>query len=225
MNATNMAYTPEYQEQRKRWAAIFSSEYLSDTKTTELDEGYSAITRNYYGEVENCNLRASDTILLASSGEEIYRWRNLDNGGEFISVIRHSNGNIYLLFRIDLYGYGVYDLTNWKEFFYIPKERESFIWTGVNYNPVNDMLAVSGCIWGAPFSLYLLDFSNPMAETKWVDVIELLEGGYDKYDALDFIRWDRDILVVLATEWFDTGGKIETVQKELAISESQYIGS
>ncbi|MDR2007043.1 MAG: hypothetical protein LBP78_07370 [Acidaminococcales bacterium] len=106
----NIAYTAEYRQQREQRGAIFSGGYHKSTETLTLAYGYSAARRHYYGKIGGCNITASETVLMDSSDAEIYRWRNLDDGGDFAEMIRHSDGRLYLIFRIDLYGYGVYDL-------------------------------------------------------------------------------------------------------------------
>jgi len=168
-------------------------------------------------------MTSSETVLFAPSGAEVYRWRNLDDDGEFTEIIHHSDGRLYLLFRIDLYGYGVYDLTGQREFFYIPDEKETFIWTDVHYNPVNDRLAVGGCFWACPNGIHLLDFSEPMRETAWVDVLWELDGGYDTRDMLDFIRWEGSSLILESDdEILEENGKRITRRIELIIPEEQY---
>jgi hypothetical protein len=63
-----------------------------------------------------------------------------DGAFQFPYLIQHSNGHLYLLFRVGLYGYGVFGFMDKKEFLHVPKDPESFIWTDAHYNPANDML-------------------------------------------------------------------------------------
>jgi hypothetical protein len=109
-----------------------------------------------------------------------------------------------------------------KKFFYVPKGPESFIWTDVHYNPQNNILAVSGCFWACPYGLILLDFSNPMAETKWVDVLENLDGVYDLYDGLDFVSWEDEKLIVKADKIVEVDGTETVVPVEIKINKTQY---
>ena len=69
------------------------------------------------------------------------------------------------------------------------------------------MLAVEGCYWACPFGLHLVDFSEPMRESKWVDVIDLLDGDYDNYDGAEFVRWDGGALVLKADRLVEKDGK------------------
>ncbi|GHU03659.1 hypothetical protein FACS1894158_02520 [Betaproteobacteria bacterium] len=221
----NIAYTAEYQAWRTAWKAVFAPENrksIENMKIDGCDAGYQA-ERTYYktesgGEV----LWGAETVINDQSGAEIYRWRTDDDDCDFLVLIRHGNGREYFLFRTGLYGYGVYDVALKREFVYIPDAFESFIWTEAHHNPVNDMLVVRGCYWACPWSVILLDFSNPMAETKWVDVIAALPGDYDKYDNLDFIRWDKDTLILKAGEIIEVDGKTTTKPVELFIPREQY---
>ena len=221
---TNIAYTPEYQARRQAWDFVFAPEHLQSTGEFSLDDGYTCLRRSYQGKSGIYNITESETVLNDAAGAEVYRWRDMDNGGEFAALIHHSNGRAYLLFRIDLYGYGVFDLAAKKDFFYAPKAPETFIWTGVHYSLQADMLAVEGCYWACPNGLFLVEFSEPMRESKWVDVIDLLDGDYDNYDAADFVRWDGDALVVKADRIIETNGKITTIPEEITIDRKQFAG-
>ena len=144
------------------------------------------IERSYYKtEEDGEKLWGAETTILDETGATIYQYRTDDDDCDFIALIQHHNGCEYFLFRTGLYGYGIYDLASKQEFFYIPDESESFIWTDIHYNPISNMLAVGGCFWACPNGVTLLDFSNPMKETEWVDVIGALDGDYDKYDGLE----------------------------------------
>ncbi|MDR3157958.1 MAG: hypothetical protein LBU11_02880 [Zoogloeaceae bacterium] len=216
----NIAYVSGYREQCGKRAVVFAPENLQEKKTLLLRDGYTAARRRYAAVVEQCHLHTSETVVFDPSGMEVYRYRNLDDDCEFIEMIRHGNGHLYLLFRVDLHGYGVFDLTDKKEFLYVPEE--GFIWTGVHHNPENDVLAVSGCFWACPNGLHLLDFKNPLQETKWVDAQEALDGGYDRYDSVEFIRWAQGALIVEAYEIMEENGKWTSAPKELVIDEKEY---
>ena len=222
MDMTNVAYTPEYQAKRQKWDAVFTEENLKETTEFSVEE-YNFVRKKYSGQVHGCNIHSSETIVKNSGGEEIYRWRNQDDSCEFIKLIHHSNGCDYLLFRVDLYGYGVFDLLDRKEFFYVPKGPESFIWTDATYNPQSDMLAVEGCFWACPYSVHLVDFKEPMKESKWKDLFDILDGGYDNYDDIDFKRWDGDTLYITAARLITVDGKVKTTPEELALNREQYM--
>lgn len=60
------------------------------------------------------------TELLDKEGKVRYAWRNLDTDGEFCSLFRRCNGNHYLIFRTELYGYIVLEVESGQEMHYIP---------------------------------------------------------------------------------------------------------
>ncbi len=65
--------------------------------------------------------------------------------------------------------------------------KESFIFSGVHYLRDWDALAVSGCYWGAPNSVHLVSFAEPMSEEqRYIDVLDCIQGGYDIYEQVDF---------------------------------------
>jgi hypothetical protein len=238
IDMTNIAYTEEYREQYQQLASVFVPECKLESSTIALACGYAIKRTEFRGEIAytypdtfyseewrgrtlDLNLSGYEDIVIDASGAEAYRYRNLDDDGafQFPYLLRHANGHLYLLLRVELYGYGVFDFTDKKEFFHIPKGPESFIWTDVHYNPANDMLAVGGCFWACPSGRHLLDFRNPLQETKWVDVAEIL--GYDHCDDVNFVRWDGAALVVHA-DWL-ADGKFAGRPKETRIEEEEYV--
>lgn len=198
----NAAYSDKYREECAKFQPLFSEENRAEDETVTLPEDYKILKTTYKGKVNGCNLHGNSCALLDNGGETIHTWNNFDDDAEFHTLIYHRNGNKYLVYRQELYGYTVFDLANNKEFQYYPQcvldGREYFIWTDVHYNPLNNLLAVSGCIWAAPWSTLIVDFENPMAEPKFQhDIIDCLEGGYDVYDDANFVRWD-DLNLILS---------------------------
>lgn len=55
-----------------------------------------------------------------------------------------------------------------------------------------------------------------------MDVLESLDGGYDRYDCVDFIRWEQGALVVEAGEIIAENGKLTLAPRKLAIAEKAY---
>lgn len=139
----------------------------------------------------------------------IFTWRNLDTGGEFATMFPHSNGKHYLVFRVDLYGYGVLELESGKVLNYVPAEaypgdsegfQETFIWTEVAYDPESNLLAVSGCYWAAPYSVIIVDFSDPLAEQstdRWLDVCTIIDP---KFTGIDLVDWQNSVLCLKVNE-------------------------
>ena len=196
IDMTNIAYTEEYNTYLNEYKAIFDDANYKETEIIDLSSEYSMEIISYSGSINGRNLTASENILKDHSGKETYRFRNMDTGGDFRKLITHSNGRQYLIHKTDLYGYGVFDLALGKEFRHIPKGPESFIWTDVDYNPSNNKLVVSGCFWACPYGTHILDFTNPMTETDWIDVQRIVDEDYEKYDDVDFSGWDGDMIIL-----------------------------
>lgn len=197
----NAAYSDQYQNGFKQYEALFLDENKKEVETIILSDEYKIRKTNYAGRVSDRNLDGHSCILFDKEDNVIHSWKSFDSDADFEKIITHQNKNNYLVYRQELYGYTVFDLTNRKEFQYYPQcvldGREYFIWTDIHYNPLNNLLAVSGCIWGAPYSTLLVDFSNPMATPKFqIDVIDCLPGDYDVYDNADFILWDKCNLIL-----------------------------
>jgi hypothetical protein len=113
----NVAYTSEYQNSRNKLDYIFCEKYLTDTEIIELSQEYSVKISNYEdssGEVVPYRALCSAAFLLDKNSEIAYSIRNINNDGAFYNLIKHRNGNNYLVFRIDLYGYSVLDLCTMK---------------------------------------------------------------------------------------------------------------
>lgn len=211
----NAAYSDKYREECAKFQPLFSDENRAEDEIIALPEDYKIFKTTYRGEVNGCNLHGSSCVLVDSRGEIIHTWNNFDDSAEFHTLIHHRNGNKYLVYRQELYGYTVFDLTNKRDFQYYPQcvldGREYFIWTDVHYNPLNNLLAVSGCIWAAPWGTLVVDFANPMAEPKFQhDIINCLEGGYDVYDDADFVRWDG-LNLILSCYNIEKKGKEEVI--------------
>lgn len=205
-NLQNAAYTKEYRVYRAKFEKLFVDALKTTSETIILTDGYKIEQTSYEGKIEECNLHGSSSILIDNDDNILHRWNNLDDNADFHTIIEHQDGRKYLIYREDLYGYSVYDLTHNRTFEYYPQcvldGKEYFIWTEVFYNRENNLLAVSGCIWGAPWSILLLDFEDPMKEPRFQkDIIDLLEGGYDNYDDATFISWDNQSLNVECYNW------------------------
>lgn len=200
----NIAYTEKYTAWRQKCSEIFTPEHLVQPgKTEQLTDGFS-VRSKFYAKEASGRLTASENDLMDRSGQIIYTWRNLDMDGEFFTLFSHSNGNHYLVFRTELYGYSVLEVESGKELHYVPstahpeeekKFQETFIWTDVHYHPKANMLAVEGCYWACPNSVLLLDFSDPLREQlteQWLEFHKIDGYDYDVYDSFDFDHWDEN---------------------------------
>lgn len=110
--------------------------------------------------------RSGQICHLYKDDKLIYEWKSLYHRSRISNLIKHSNGHLYIIFTIDLYGYSVLELDNLKVINYLPSEsytdlEETFIWCEMHYNKKNNLLAVGGCFWAASSSVIILDFSNP----------------------------------------------------------------
>lgn len=212
----NIAYTPEYQNARKEWETVFAPKNFTETESMQPVSGDCEyrimhllrwakgmekyrIERSYYeAENDGQKLWGAETTIFDAAGTIVFQYRTDDDDADFIALIQHSNGHEYFLFRTGLYGYGVYDLAAKQEFCYIPDAPETFIWTDVHYNPTVNMLAVEGCFWACPMGVILLDFTDPMKESEWVDVTLALDRTYVKQD--NFSRWHNSSLMLKEDE-------------------------
>lgn len=197
----NAAYSDKYKEEKEHYKSLFLEKNRKESEDIILSYGYKITKNNYAGKINDRNLQGNCCTLSDNTERVIHQWKSFDDDADFEKIVTHQNGNHYLVYRQDLYGYTVFDLTNHKEFQYFPQcvldGQEYFIWTDIHYNSLNNILAVAGCIWGAPWGILLVDFSDPMAEPKFqLDSIDCLPQGYDVYDDADFIRWDEQNLVL-----------------------------
>ena len=182
MSTENIAHEKRYRDWRAQYDAMFAPENRSPQQDEQfpLTDGYSIRSKAYLydGDLHLCG---SESELLDNDDKVRYAWRNLDTDGEFCPLFRHRNGKHYLIFRTELYGYSVLEVESGQEMHYVParvhpeegqKAEEVFIWTGADYNPHTDLLAVTGCIWACPYSTIVLDFScplQPQPPERWLD--------------------------------------------------------
>ena len=146
---------------------------------------------------------------LFKNNEEIFQWKSIYGISRTSQIIKHTNGKSYLIFTEDLYGYSVLELETLKSIHYLPECSyregedfdETFIWIEMFYNSYNNMLAVSGCIWAAPYSVVLVDFSDPLkivTAKNWFDIRMPIDPNYMKYGHIDFKEWDKDRLICIS---------------------------
>lgn len=205
----NVYHTPQYQNFRREHAFLFSEDCLCQRpgKEPELLQGWTVCTSRYQGGV----YRAARHQLLDSGGQVVYTWDNINDDGEFYRLFPHANGNHYLVFREDLYGYSVLEVETGRTMHYIPEKswpldsrqgEETFIWTNVAYDAATNLLAVSGCYWACPNGTLLLDFADPLAEQDWkvwLDVQNVVDPDYDLYDDINLERFGKNGLLHFKT--------------------------
>lgn len=94
---------------------------------------------------------------------------------------------------------------------------ETFIWTDIYYNPISNVIAVSGCYWGCPSSVQLFTFDDPMSDKqKYID-LKCFDGDFDIYEDVDFIKWNNGNIHI-------TRYAIESESnEEIIITQSEYL--
>jgi len=203
----NIAYTERYRSWRAEYDHLFVPEnsYPQMNQVSAFADGFSVRTRAYLCQRGRYG---SENELVDNQGRVRYTWRNLDIDGDFCTLFRHRNGNRYLIFRTELYGYSVLEVESGRVLHYVPSQvhpvegqegEEVFIWTSAEYDSRSDLLAVTGCIWAWPFSTIVLDFSTPLQEQpaeRWLDVRKLVDPEYDRYGDLDFVAWKKGELLL-----------------------------
>lgn len=185
---------------------IFSKcDMTTPTSEEVLDYGY-ILKRYYCTDGQEGNIRYfpydGEICRLFQNENLIFEWKNINGHSRMANIIEHSDGNRYLIFDEALYGYSVLNLNNLECVHYIPSEseayfqnlggfKETFIWCKAHYDKASSLLAVEGCFWAAPYSIIVLDFSNPMEiveSDKWFHLC-------DEEQELDFVRWDDNELI------------------------------
>lgn len=217
----NVALRKDYLIYRKNQETVFCSGNLRAEKFYELSYGYLLKRCSYGGNVDGYTLHATENTLMDRTGKVLYIYRNINDSSELCKIICHRDGTDYMVFRTDLYGYSVLNMSTLQDFHFIPSGSfpagETFIWTDVFYNPENNVLAVSGCFWACPFGTFLQDFTHPLeAPEVWADVQEHLENGYDRFDDVDFVSWEGTGLVLKAID-SNTEERVN-----ICLSEQQY---
>ncbi len=168
----NVAHTEEYKNYQQEFNWLFK---LNPVQTDSFFLGESneyIVNYTTYSKTEV----SSDDIMTSHSVKKV-RITNKDNRilldysviGDHLMVklIHHQNGNEYLIFNTDLYGYSVMDIAGGDISHYIPKcsfngTKETFIWTDVLYCKINNLLVVDGCYWACQWTNEFYDFSQPM---------------------------------------------------------------
>ena len=195
----NAAYTSEYEKQCNESLTLFVNENFTAKREVYIFD-YTIYINDYCGKVGEYDLHGSECRMTNDAGKEIAKWHSFDNRSDFYRPIKHSNGNLYLVFRQDLYGYSVLDISSHNILRYFPEKNmelygETFIWTEIEYNSENDILAVSGCFWACPYSVHLFTFKDPMDDNqRFIDLYECIKSASVLYQDIDFIKWDgRDL--------------------------------
>jgi hypothetical protein len=100
--------------------------------------------------------------------------------------VLHSNGYEYLLCGEDYQGYTVVNLTKRTLRTILTNAVEDgfgFCWAGVEPSPDGNILAVSGCHWGGPYDVHMMDFTDPEA----LPLVRL--GSFDEQCRESLRKW------------------------------------
>jgi len=151
---SNIAYTKEYLDAREvAIAAVIRSENIADTTNEPPDDGYIQNTIHYETEINGIRHLGGSNKIYDSDNALIHEYICL-NTNSLCALIAHSNGRKYFVYKEDLYGYSVLDIMSNDTFRYIPAESfrggETFIITGISYNPTKNIMAATGCYWAYP---------------------------------------------------------------------------
>jgi hypothetical protein len=216
----NIANSEEYALYRKQHEWLFFPQYFAEEKRFMFNDRYSVISQvynNIYGYPH-----ASDNSVYNAQGQLIYTFKKIREA-DFLSYLEHQNGHEYLIFHPDLYGYSVLDLTTAKDYHYYPENglygdasfEETFIWAEAHYNKINNVLAVTGCIWAAPYDTMLVDFTEPLDQLKsQVFLHEYLDPNDDRLNNVDFEAWDNTDLNLQVLDVDDKTSRLTLTEAE-----------
>jgi len=174
MSSKNIAYTEEYREQRREWDYLFEDKYLNKRMNKKFkdficaDGKYTIKFQRYDDPTYNngkSNYAKYGSILTVFNDKDEYLFEQKScHYRSFFRYIEHANGNEYLLFAIDLYGYSILNLNTLEVYHYMPEEvligGETFIWSKAFYSGTNK-IAVEGCYWACDNEFEIYDFSEP----------------------------------------------------------------
>ncbi len=202
MGDLNVAYTAEYQKYRQKINEVFCEKFKKPgVEERALPDGRHFIKITQFNDesavITGFRLFASITEVMNEQGKKLAEFKSAYHK-DFFNIIKHQNGRSYLLFSIDLYGYSVLDLTDYRVWHYVPESSfsnnaETFIWTNVLYCPLNNTIAVDGCYWAAPYATEFFDFTIPEQLP-----FDRICTSYDMEDQFDTgadiipIQWNAD---------------------------------
>lgn len=206
-------YDAEYDSEWRQY--VEDEQYFKEQETYELEDGYSLDVRSYALEgwdgdrLVSCH-RFSQNVLK-KNGEAIHSFINVDYQVKpFSEFLEHSNGHRYFAYHRDLYGISYFDLDTKEVYDYIPegnihdqryKTGESFIITDIHYDKAENLVAYGGCYWAGCSEVMIGELSDPLNFVPYlVNIHELVDPDYENYDDIDFVRWEKDTLVVKANE-------------------------
>ncbi len=203
----NMYGTDAYKQAAAESDYVETDAYLQETERYDLPDDYVLELRTY-ADVEEVHpqfLRknaARQVGTLTWQGEVIFQYRSrYDHARPFRQFIEHRNGHRYVPFHVDLYGIAFLELDTGRTYCYVPRgfaaSGESFIITGIFYDPESNLIAYEGCYWAGTNDVMVGDFSDPLHfDPHLISMQELLDPEMETYEELDVVSWGRDGLTV-----------------------------
>ncbi|MEZ4474684.1 MAG: hypothetical protein R3F60_28635 [bacterium] len=120
----------------------------------------------------------------------------------FVWVEDHPAGHDYLICGEDYQGQTVIELDTGRRTDHLAPEAHEgfgFCWAGYQASPSRRTLAVSGCYWGAPYEVRLIDLSDPLTH---LPIVKIVESGADyawQVDQPDTCTIQREIEICAPT--------------------------
>ena len=194
----NIAYTDEYKASFNRQCnIIFQPQNFDSEEQKELTKGYILKSDEYTAKVDTFRLNGAKNHLYYKN-KFIFEYDSI-NDNHLCKIVTYRNGIDYLFYGKDLYGYSTLNLSTMEQYQYYPDESiengETFIWCNVFYNSKNDIIAVEGCYWACPYSVFLYELNDPLNMfSKQINTFYLLKNSYNNY--IGFVNWIDNQLIL-----------------------------
>lgn len=213
-------YSPDNHPEGREF---YDEKFFICTDNYDLGDGYS-VQYDVYGEKSDNENKYTDAktakCTYFKDGVQIFEhFTDRHHLHPFKNVIHHSNGNTYIAYHTDLYGISFFEVETGRHYDYIPEGQEhdisfgcgeSFIVCDIFYDKESDLLACDGCYWACPNDIFVMDFSDPLHfDPRMVKMHGEIPMDYDEYDDVDFVRWEKESLILKGED-----GNEYTVTKE-----------
>lgn len=199
----NIYYTNEYRNKTAQ-AEENISDLCREERTIRLDMGYSLWVGEFaHRSGSDCSYRCR---LFSPEGKMIYGYTFYYSSFHETAVqVLSAPEGLYFFYTEGLYGYSVLRLSDMEQMHYVPRGNsgESFIITDLHYCSENRIAAAGGCFWAYPYDVALIDLSEPMKEPEKITTLFPIvnpENGYDRFEDIDFVRWEKDGRLIVRTD-------------------------
>lgn len=186
----NIYHTDEY-----RRFMVQKEENISDLcreeRTIRLDMGYSLWVGEFaHRSGSDCSYRCR---LFSPEGKPVFGYTLYHNIFENDAVkLLFAPDGLYFFYLEGLYGYSILRLSDMAAMHYVPRDS-SFAITDLHYCSENRIAAVSG-FHNKTADVALIDLSDPIKEPEKITPLFPIinpENGYDRFEDIDFVRWER----------------------------------